>query len=153
MKEYTVEILDENNGPVEAMTIVDPKVLDKIKGPEEVFTGDVQLAMVLQNEDPSQMSAGYVCFECQARSAWHTHPKGQLLVVTEGSGLIQEWGKPIKRIKKGDVIWTPPGVKHWHGASPESNMSHLAIQESLNGKAVDWMEKVTDEQYQSEIED
>lgn len=117
------------------------------RGPDDTFTGEVNFKMLVAGEDPSSMSAGYVCFECSARSAWHTHPKGQLLVVIEGSGLIQEWGKPIRRIQKGDVIWTPPNIKHWHGASPETKMTHLAIQESLNGKAVDWMEKVTDEEY------
>jgi quercetin dioxygenase-like cupin family protein len=129
------------------MKFLRPEELPAVKGPSETFTGEVKLAMLVQGENPSNMSAGYVCFECCARSAWHTHPKGQLLVVTDGEGLIQEWGKPIQKIKKGDVIWTPPGVKHWHGASPESSMCHLAIQESLNGKPVEWMEKVTDEEY------
>jgi len=135
-----------------AMKIMKPKNLPKNAGPAEYFTGSVTVAPVFQGEDPSQMSSGHVCFECNARSAWHTHPKGQLLVVTGGSGLIQEWGKPVRRIQEGDVIWTPPGVKHWHGASPESAMSHLAIQEALNGKAVEWMEKVTDIEYQAKPE-
>ena len=80
-------------------------------------------------------------FLTTARSAWHIHSKGQLLIVTEGSGLIQEWGKPVQRIVKGDVVWTPPGIKHWHGASPESAMTHTARQETQDGKAVDWMEQ------------
>jgi quercetin dioxygenase-like cupin family protein len=121
------------------------------RGPEATFTGEVNFAILVAGEDPSTMSAGYVCFECSARSAWHTHPKGQLLVVTEGSGLIQEWSKPVRRIQKGDVIWTPPGVKHWHGASPDTRMTHLAIQESLNGKSVEWLEKVTDEEYKAPV--
>lgn len=133
-----------------SMNIIDPKTLPANPGPKEYFTGDVTVAMVFTGEEPSQMSSGYVCFQCGARSAWHTHPKGQLLVVTEGSGLIQEWGKPVRSIKKGDVIWTPPGVKHWHGASSDSVMTHLAIQESENGKAVNWMEKVTDDEYRKE---
>ncbi|MDR3606676.1 MAG: cupin domain-containing protein [Oligoflexia bacterium] len=117
------------------------------RGPDATFTGEVNFTILFSGEDPSNMSAGYVCFECSARSAWHTHPKGQLLVVTEGAGLIQEWGKPIRQIQKGDVIWTPPGVKHWHGAGPDTKMTHLAIQEALNGKSVEWMEKVTDDEY------
>jgi quercetin dioxygenase-like cupin family protein len=131
------------------INIIDPKKVTLQKGPEATFSGNVNFTMLVAGEEPSNMSAGYVCFDCCARSAWHTHPKGQLLVVTEGEGLIQEWGKPIRQIKKGDVIWTPPGVKHWHGASPETNMTHLAIQESLNGKSVEWMEKVTDEEYKN----
>jgi len=107
--------------------------------------------MLVAGEDPSTMTAAYVCFECSARSAWHSHPKGQLLVVTEGSGLIQEWGKPVRKIQKGDVIWTPPDVRHWHGAGPDNKMTHLAIQESLNGKSVEWMEKVTDEEYKTSV--
>jgi quercetin dioxygenase-like cupin family protein len=134
---------------IAAMKLIKPTKLPSSKGPAEYFTGDVRIASVIQGEDPSTMVAGYVCFECASRSAWHIHPKGQLLVVTDGEGLIQEWGKPVQRIKKGDVIWTPPGVKHWHGASPSSMMCHLAIQEMLNGKAVDWMEKVSDDQYQA----
>ncbi|MGZ3744600.1 MAG: (R)-mandelonitrile lyase [Pseudobdellovibrionaceae bacterium] len=138
--------------PEKKVRILNPKEQPSIKGPAENFTGDVTVAMFLQGEEPSQMSAGYVCFECAARSAWHTHPKGQLLVVTEGAGLIQEWGQPIRRIQKGDVIWTPPGVRHWHGAAPESSITHLVLQETLNGKAVEWLEKVTDKEYHSPIE-
>jgi quercetin dioxygenase-like cupin family protein len=135
-----------------SLKIMDPKTLPIKPGPAETFTGNVSVAMIFQGENPSQMTAGYVCFECCARSAWHTHPKGQLLVITEGKGLIQEWGKPARRIQAGDVIWTPPGVKHWHGASPESTMTHLAIQETLGGKAVEWMEKVTEEEYKAPIQ-
>ncbi len=130
-----------------AITIIKPEEQPLDRGSSTTFTGEVNFTMLFAGEDPSTMSAGYVCFECCARSAWHTHPKGQLLVVTEGSGLMQEWGRPIRRIQKGDVIWTPPAVRHWHGASPETAMTHLAIQESLNGKSVEWMEKVTDEEY------
>ncbi len=92
-------------------------------------------------------SGGKVTFEAGARSAWHTHPFGQILIVTEGTGWIQQWGGPIEEIRKGDVIWIPAGVKHWHGATPNTAMTHIAIQEELNGKAVEWMEQVTDEQY------
>lgn len=83
----------------------------------------------------------------KGRSNWHTHPRGQLLVVTDGAGLIQEWGKPVQAITRGDVIWTPPGVKHWHGAAPGRGLTHIATQEAVDGKAVEWLEKVTDEQY------
>ena len=136
----------------EKVKIVKPEQQELKRGSEAIFTGEVNFTVLVAGEDPSTMSAGYVCFECSARSAWHTHPKGQLLIVTEGAGLLQEWGKPIRKIQKGDVIWTPPGVKHWHGASPESKMIHLAIQESLNGKNVDWMEKVTDAEYSGKQE-
>jgi quercetin dioxygenase-like cupin family protein len=88
-----------------------------------------------------------VTFEAGARSAWHTHPFGQVLIVTEGTGWIQQWGGLLEEIRKGDCIWIPAGVKHWHGASPSTSMTHIAIQENLDGKAVEWMEKVTDEQY------
>jgi quercetin dioxygenase-like cupin family protein len=88
-----------------------------------------------------------VTFEPGARSAWHTHPFGQILIVTQGTGWIQQWGGPIEEIREGDVIWIPPGVKHWHGANPNTAMTHIAIQEELNDKTVDWMEKVSDEQY------
>src|SRR3954469_23570266 len=137
----------QNSTIASQLRIIDPKKQDSATGPVETFTGKVKVAMLVQGEEPSQMSAGHVCFECGARSAWHTHPKGQLLVVTEGSGLIQEWGKPVQRINKGDVIWTPPGVKHWHGADQKNNMTHTAIQESMNGKVVEWMEKVSEEEY------
>src|SRR5207302_6019543 len=97
--------------------------------------------------DPSRTSGGKVTFEAGARSAWHTHPLGQILIVTEGTGWMQHWGGPIEEIRKGDVIWIPAGVKHWQGARPNTAMTHIAIQEKINGKAVEWMEQVTDEQY------
>jgi quercetin dioxygenase-like cupin family protein len=135
-----------------SLKIINPTEQSLNRGSADTFTGEVNFTMLFSGESPSTMSAGYVCFECSARSAWHTHPKGQLLVVTEGSGLIQEWEQPVRRIHKGDVIWTPPGVKHWHGASPNTTMTHLAIQESLNGKSVEWMEKVTDQEYKVPLE-
>jgi quercetin dioxygenase-like cupin family protein len=116
------------------------------KGPEAVFTGTVRVDPQLAAPD-SPLSAGHVSFEPGARSAWHTHPAGQLLIVTSGTGWIQEVGGQKREIKPGDVIWTPPGVKHWHGATQTNGMSHYAIQESVGGKNVDWMEKVSDEQY------
>jgi quercetin dioxygenase-like cupin family protein len=121
--------------------------LQSNKGSDQFFTGSVQVQQLFPGHDPSRTSGGKVTFEPGARSAWHTHPLGQMLIVTEGTGWIQQWGGPIEEIRKGDVIWIPPGVKHWHGASPTMAMTHIAIQEQLNGKAVEWMEKVTDEQY------
>jgi quercetin dioxygenase-like cupin family protein len=117
------------------------------KGSAEYFTGSVRVQELFPAYDPSRTSGGKVTFEPGARSAWHTHPFGQILIVTDGTGWIQQWGGPIEEIRKGDVIWIPAGVKHWHGATPSTAMTHIAIQEQLNGKAVEWMEKVTDEQY------
>jgi len=132
-----------------SMKILKPETLPSNPGPADYFTGSVRVTPLVTGEEPSCLSCGSVAFQAGARSAWHTHPKGQLLVVTEGAGLIQEWGQPLRRIQKGDVIWTPAGVKHWHGASPSATMTHTAIQESLNGKNVEWLEKVTDEEYKA----
>jgi quercetin dioxygenase-like cupin family protein len=121
--------------------------LQSNQGSAQYFTGSVQVQQLFPASDPSRTSGGKVTFEAGARSAWHTHPFGQILIVTEGTGWIQQWGSPIEEIRKGDVVWIPPGVKHWHGATPDTSMTHIAIQEQLNGKAVEWMEKVTDEQY------
>ena len=118
-----------------------------IKGPVDHFTGSVQVEPLFPVHDPSRTSGGNVTFAPGARSAWHTHPLGQTLIVTDGTGWIQQWGGPIEEIRKGDVVWIPAGVKHWHGATPNSAMTHIAIQEQLNGKVVEWLEKVTDDQY------
>jgi len=117
------------------------------KGPAANFTGAVRVDPLFQPTAPSRTSAAYVTFEPGARSAWHTHPAGQALVVTSGVGRVQRWGGKVEEIRAGDVIWTPPGVKHWHGAAPTVAMTHLAIQETAAGKAVAWMEQVSDEQY------
>ena len=117
------------------------------KGSAEYFSGSVEVQELFAAYDPSRTSGGKVTFESGARSAWHKHPLGQILIVTDGTGWIQQWGGPIEEIRKGDIIWIPAGVKHWHGATPSTAMTHIAIQEQLNGKAVEWMEKVTDEQY------
>ncbi len=117
------------------------------KGPEAYFTGSVRVDPMFQVGEPARFGGGHVTFEPGARSAWHTHPLGQTLVITSGLGWAQLEGGPIEEIRSGDVVWFPPGVKHWHGASPTTAMSHIAITESQNGKNVDWMEKVTDEQY------
>ncbi len=117
------------------------------KGPAEYFTGTVRVDQLFKAPGPARANGAYVTFEPCARSNWHTHPLGQTLIVTSGYGLVQSWGGPIRVIRPGDVIWCPPGEKHWHGAAPTTAMTHIAIQEELNGKVVDWMEKVTDQQY------
>lgn len=116
-------------------------------GPVASFTGTVRVTPLLDASDDFDASCASVSFEPCARSAWHTHPKGQLLIVTAGSGRIQQSGGPVEEIHAGDTIWTPPGVKHWHGASPTSSMTHLSFVEALDGKAVEWLEKVTDAEY------
>ena len=116
-------------------------------GPAEFFTGRVRIDPVWPADGSINASGGLVTFEPGARSAWHTHPAGQRLVVTSGAGLTQEWGKPVQVIRPGDVVWCPPGVKHWHGAAPGTAMTHLAVTGTVDGKNVTWMEKVTDEQY------
>jgi quercetin dioxygenase-like cupin family protein len=117
------------------------------KGSHDWFTGTVRVDPLFQAPDPARVGAGQVTFEPNARTAWHTHPLGQTLIVTAGLGWVQREGGPVEEIRPGDVVWFPPGLKHWHGASPTTAMTHIAIQESVGGKNVDWMEKVTDEQY------
>jgi quercetin dioxygenase-like cupin family protein len=119
------------------------------KGPEDWFTGSVRIDSRFQRDAPARVAGATVTFEPGARTAWHTHPLGQTLIVVSGFGLAQREGGPIEEIRAGDIVWFAPGEKHWHGASPTTAMSHIAIQEMLDGKAVDWMEKVTDEQYSS----
>jgi len=118
-------------------------------GPAEYFTGRVRVDPLSPANGDINASSAYVTFEPGARSAWHSHPKGQFLIVTSGVGYTQELGKPIQEIKPGDVVWCPPGVKHWHGAAPETAMTHIAITGGVDGKYVTWMEKVTDAQYDS----
>jgi quercetin dioxygenase-like cupin family protein len=116
-------------------------------GPEAFFTGRVRIDPVWPANNDINASGANVTFEPGARSAWHTHPKGQRLVVVSGVGRTQEWGKPVQEIRPGDVVWCPPGVKHWHGASATTAMTHLAVTATVEGKNVEWMEKVTDAQY------
>jgi quercetin dioxygenase-like cupin family protein len=118
-------------------------------GPSEWFTGTVRVEPLFRAGSPGRAQGAMVTFEPGARSAWHTHPLGQTLIVTAGRGYVQSWGGPVEEIHVGDVVTCPPGEKHWHGAAPGSAMSHIAIQEELDGKVVDWMEKVSDEQYQA----
>jgi quercetin dioxygenase-like cupin family protein len=117
------------------------------KGPADWFTGTVRVDPLFQTEEPARVTGGQVTFEPGARTAWHTHPLGQTLIVTSGLGRVQCEGGPIEEIRPGDIVWFPPGEKHWHGASPTTAMTHIAIQEKLHGKVVDWLEPVTDEQY------
>lgn len=117
------------------------------KGPAEWFTGTVRIDPLFAAQDPARTAGATVTFEPGARTAWHTHPLGQILIVTSGLGLVQRDGGPREEIRPGDVVRFEPGEKHWHGASPATAMSHIAIHESLNGSAVEWMEHVTDAQY------
>jgi quercetin dioxygenase-like cupin family protein len=118
-------------------------------GQAEYFTGAVRIDPLFDAPDPACVFGASVTFEPGARTAWHTHPLGQTLIVTAGCGLVQRWGGPIEEIHPGDVIWFPPGEKHWHGATETTAMTHIAIVERLDGKSSDWMEKVSDEQYQA----
>lgn len=117
------------------------------QGPAENFTGSVRVDTPFQANAPARTSGALVTFQPGARSAWHSHPLGQTLIVTAGTGRVQRWGDPVDEIRQGDVVWIPPGQKHWHGASPTTAMSHIAIVEQLDGKSTDWMEKVSDAQY------
>jgi quercetin dioxygenase-like cupin family protein len=115
------------------------------KGQAEYFTGNVRIDPLHQAPNPARVSVASVTFEPGARTAWHSHPLGQTLIVTAGSGLVQSWGKPVEKIQPGDVIWSQPGEKHWHGAAPTTAMTHISIVEQLNGQAADWMEHVSDD--------
>ncbi len=119
------------------------------KGPGDWFTGSVRIDSPLKGTEPARVTGAAVSFEPGARTAWHTHPLGQTLIVTSGLGWVQRLGGPVEEIRPGDIVWFPPGEKHWHGATPATAVTHIAIQEALDGKAVDWMEKVTDEQYRN----
>ena len=117
-------------------------------GPADWFTGTVRIDPMFAAEDPGRVAGAHVTFEPGARTAWHTHPAGQTLIVTFGKGRVQREGGPVEEIRPGDVVWFPAGEKHWHGAAPDVAMSHIAIQEAIDGSAVTWMEKVSDEDYQ-----
>ena len=116
-------------------------------GPADWFTGTVRIDSMFQRNEPARIGGAIVTFEPGARTAWHTHPLGQTLIVTSGCGWAQRDGGPVEEIRPGDVVWFEAGEKHWHGATPNTAMTHIAIAEALNGKIVDWLEKVTDEQY------
>ena len=119
------------------------------KGPEEYFTGNVRIDPLFTSPEPARVRCASVTFEPGARSAWHRHPLGQTLIVTSGCGWVQSEGQPKVEIRSGDVVWCPPNEKHWHGATPDTAMTHIAIQEALDGKVVEWLEKVSDEQYRT----
>lgn len=135
---------EENN---QAQTITRAGTQASIKGSAEYFTGNVRVDPLFAANVSAPFSGAYVTFEPGARSAWHIHPTGQYLLVTAGVGRTSEWGRPVEEIKAGDVIWCPPKIKHWHGASPTTAMTHIAITGTANGKNVEWLEKVSDEQY------
>lgn len=115
--------------------------------PEQYFTGIARLDPVFDTESPARAKGNYVTFEPGARTNWHTHPLGQTIIITHGTGRVQQWDGSVVTVTVGDVVWFPPGEKHWHGASPDCAMTHLAIGESLDGKSADWLEAVTDDQY------
>jgi quercetin dioxygenase-like cupin family protein len=120
------------------------------KGPADWFTGAVRIDPLFQPTDPARTAAASVTFEPGARTAWHTHPLGQTLIVTAGAGQAQRWGGAIEQIRPGDVVWFPPGEKHWHGATATTALTHIAVQEQLDGKAVEWLEQVSEAQYRGE---
>ena len=120
-------------------------------GAADNFTGTVRVDSLFQANAPARMSGARVAFEPGARTAWHTHPLGQILIVTTGTGRVQRWGDPVDEIRQGDVVWIPPGQKHWHGAAPKSSMTHIAIVEQFDGKTVEWMEQVSDAQYNAPL--
>ncbi|MBB5343314.1 (R)-mandelonitrile lyase [Tunturibacter empetritectus] len=125
-----------------------PKASQKvITGAPDRFTGSVRVQSLFDAKVQTRATGGEVTFQSGARSAWHTHPLGQILIVTDGIGWVQQWGSPVQVMRKGDVVWIPAGVKHWHGATPNSSVTHIAIQENLDGRNVDWLEQVSDKQY------
>lgn len=129
------------------ITVIHAGSQPSTRGSNDHFTGSVRVDSRFQGEAPARIGGAIVTFEPGARTAWHTHPLGQTLIVTAGIGLVQQWGGPVQVIKPGDVVWIPPGVKHWHGATRTTSMTHIAVAEALNGKSVDWMELVTEAQY------
>jgi len=126
--------------------IVSPAARTANPGASDNFTGRVQVEQLFAARAGRHVSGGRVTFQPGARSAWHTHPAGQILIVTAGTGLVRQWGGPPQTIRQGDVVWIPPGVKHWHGATPTTSMTHIAIQEAVGGKVVDWLERVSESQ-------
>lgn len=130
-----------------ALEIVHADSQPSVEGAGENFTGRVRIDAAFERTAPARVAGSTVTFEPGARTAWHTHPLGQTLIVTSGIGWVQQWGQPARTIRPGDVVWIPAGVKHWHGATATTAMTHIAITEGANGKLVDWMEKVSDGQY------
>jgi quercetin dioxygenase-like cupin family protein len=143
----SLALIASTSAYAESMQILPGGSRPSVKGPEANFTGSVVVDPLYSASEHTPNSGGLVTFEPGARSAWHTHPAGQTLIVTSGTGWVQEEGGEKRAIRPGDVIWTPPGVKHWHGGTDINGMSHIAITNMREGKNVDWMERVTDEQY------
>lgn len=136
------------------MQIIRNGSIASLQGPADWFSGQVRIDMMVgnallnqNNSAQSRLSVATVSFEVQARTHWHTHPVGQLLIITSGKGQVQVWGEPIQEVQAGDIVWFPAGVKHWHGATDKTAMTHIAIQEEVNGSAVSWLESVSDEQF------
>ena len=142
-----VHAADETNEAAAAQQISRAGTQASVAGPADYFTGRVRVDPLFPASGEINASGAYVTFEPGAHSAWHTHPAGQRLVVVSGVGLTQEWGKPVQEIRPGDVVVCPPGVKHWHGAAPTTAMTHLAVTGAVDGKSVEWLEKVTDDPY------
>jgi quercetin dioxygenase-like cupin family protein len=134
-------------GETPLITISAANSLPSTSGDVRYFTGQVHIVLLFPAEAPSRLSGALVTFEPGARTAWHSHPLGQTLIVTEGAGWVQQWGGPVREIRQGEVIRIPPGIKHWHGATAATRMRHIALQEQLDGKVVEWMEQVSEEQY------
>jgi quercetin dioxygenase-like cupin family protein len=134
------------------MEISPDKARPASTGPAETFTGDVSVKPLFGTNEHRNFSSGQVTFSPCARSAWHTHPAGQTLIVLSGTGWVQEWGQAKQPLHPGDVVWTPPGVKHWHGATDATTMTHIAIQQHVDGTGVNWLERVTDEQYRGQTQ-
>lgn len=137
----------EDTGGGTAIAITHNASQSSSQGSAEYFTGSVRIDTLFKATAPARLSGGRVTFEPGARTAWHTHPLGQTLIVTAGTGRVQRWDDPVKEIEQGDVVWIPPGQKHWHEAAPNSAMTHIAIAEQMDGAAAQWFEKVSDEQY------
>ncbi|HXG35126.1 MAG TPA: cupin domain-containing protein [Bryobacteraceae bacterium] len=133
--------------PAQRITIWRRESRSPVEGDARYFTGSVEVELLFSAAQPSRVLGALVTFEAGARTAWHTHPLGQTLIVTAGTGWVQQWGGPVEEIREGDVVRIAPGVKHWHGATPMTRMTHIALQEEQDGKVVEWMEKVSDEQY------
>lgn len=135
------------DGAKVTQTVIRAGMQPSSKGPDQYFSGNVRIDPLFPAKEAASFSGGMVTFEAGARSAWHTHPAGQYLIVTSGTGWTQAWGGPVVELHPGDVVWCPPGVKHWHGATPTTPMTHIAMTGTINGKNVDWLEKVSAEQY------
>jgi 4-carboxymuconolactone decarboxylase len=143
----SLSLLASASAHAQTITITRSGTQPSRQGPAENFTGSVRVDPYFQANAPARTTGALVTFEPGARSAWHSHPLGQTLIVTAGTGRVQQWGGPIDEIRSGDVVWIPPNQKHWHGAAPNSSMAHIALVEQLDGKNTDWMEKVSEEQY------